>query len=89
MWRRHTPNKYTAQNSTDELPHLFDRFYRGDHARTTATGGWGLGLAIAKSIVDLHQGPIHAECEDTEIRFVVKLPLLTAQSQGTYVGQLV
>lgn len=63
----------------DELPHLFDRFYRGDHARTTAaaTGGSGLGLAIAKSIVDLHQGSIHAECEDTEIRFVVKLPLVT------------
>ena len=63
----------------DELPHLFDRFYRGDHARTATTGGSGLGLAIAKSIVDLHQGSIHAECADTEIRFVVKLPLLTGQ----------
>lgn len=66
--------------SDDELPRLFERFYRGDHARTSAKGGSGLGLAIAKSIVDLHNGVIHAESEDTEIRFVVQLPLLSTQS---------
>jgi two-component system heavy metal sensor histidine kinase CusS len=39
-----------------DLPHLFDRFYRVDHARAAGTGGVGLGLAIVKSIAELHGG---------------------------------
>jgi signal transduction histidine kinase len=47
----------------DHLPHIFKRFYRADSSRARATGGFGLGLAIAKSLVDFYRGTIHVESE--------------------------
>ena len=46
-----------------DLPYIFDRFYRGEKTRQTSTGGAGLGLAIAKRILDLHGSTIRAESQ--------------------------
>ena len=55
------------------LEHLFDRFYRGDAARSP--GGYGLGLSIARSIVAAHRGKIRAECPDgVTLTMAVTLP---------------
>lgn len=58
-----------------ELTNIFEKFYRLDAARSTSTGGAGLGLAIAKEIVELHGGTIHAESTGIKTAFVIDLPL--------------
>lgn len=60
--------------SPEHLEHIFDRFYRGDTARGQATGGAGLGLAIAKEIVEAHGGEIRAESEGGLTTFTIRLP---------------
>lgn len=50
----------------EDLPHLFDRFYRGDKSREFKGDGYGLGLAIASSIVDIHHGKINVASSETE-----------------------
>ena len=45
----------------DDLPHLFDRFYRGKEARRSGAPGTGLGLAIVKQVVDRHRGRIEVQ----------------------------
>ena len=62
--------------SAEHLPHIFDRFYRVDKARSREAGGTGLGLAIVHQLVMLHGGEIHVESEEGKgTSFIVELPL--------------
>lgn len=58
----------------DKLSHIFEQFYRADAARSSATGGAGLGLAIAKEIIELHGGTITAASANESTIFIVTLP---------------
>ena len=63
--------------SAEDLPHVFDRFWRADAARGRGTGGRGLGLAIAREIIAAHHGTIAvASTAGTGTVFIVRLPLV-------------
>ncbi len=60
----------------DEIDRVFDMAFRGDAARTPgAEGGAGLGLAIARGLVEAHDGTIAVNNESGGCRFIVRLPL--------------
>jgi signal transduction histidine kinase len=62
----------------EDLPYVFDRFYRVDKSRTRATGGSGLGLTISKGLVEAHGGKMHVESRrGVGSRFYFTLPVFT------------
>lgn len=64
-----------------DLPHIFERFYRGDTSRNTGKGGSGLGLAIVKQIVEDHGGTIHARSEEGK-GTTISFTLLKVRNDG-------
>jgi signal transduction histidine kinase len=68
---------------TEDLPFVFERFWRGEKSRTRATGGSGLGLAIVKQLVELHGGRVHVESDPGKgSTFTVCLPTKQESSQN-------
>ena len=60
----------------EDVPHVFDRFYRVDKARSRDTGGTGLGLSIVQQIVRLHAGSVTVQSElGKGTTFTVQLPV--------------
>jgi signal transduction histidine kinase len=69
--------------SSEHLPRLFERFYRVDTARAREDGGTGIGLAIARSVVEAHGGHIRAESEPGKGSvFTFDLPVADASKNG-------
>jgi signal transduction histidine kinase len=72
--------------SPEKIPFLFDRFYRADESRTKGDyKGYGLGLALAKKIIDLHDGDIYADSDKEKTTFIFRLPInrdLQAKTQN-------
>ena len=77
---KHNKAHLSVSNEGTEIPKeqrdlIFERFYRSDYARTGGENHYGLGLAIAKSIVTAHHGDISVSCENGMVTFRVILPL--------------
>lgn len=69
-----------------DLPHIFERFYRGEKSRSRETGGAGIGLAIVEEVARAHGGQVGAQCGDgvTTVWFTVGTPALSPlQASGT------
>lgn len=70
-----------------ELANIFQKFYRLDATRSSRTGGAGLGLAIAKEIVESHGGTIRAESNGRLTSFVISLPLYREKKEERHGGK--
>jgi signal transduction histidine kinase len=87
-WRRHETIGIEISDtgvgiSEDDLPHVFERFYRSDESRSSDTGGFGIGLSIAKRVVDLLGGKVDVEStEGVGTTFTVRIPRRASREAG-------
>src|SRR5205823_4723490 len=76
--------------AAEHLPHIFERFYRADHARARATGGSGLGLAICDWVARTHGGRLEVHSQPRRgATFTLWLPAAAAPASRSPVGQAV
>lgn len=74
-WIRITVTDSGCGIPAEDVPHVFDRFYRVERDRSSTTGGSGLGLAIVRSIAELHGGEVDLRCErEGGTEFVLSFP---------------
>ena len=76
-----------VRNAGDEIPaeklaNIFDKFFRADSSRSTNSGGAGLGLAIARQIVEQHGGLISAQSSAEFTEFTVTLPKISLRGEA-------
>lgn len=80
LWKAEKKVELTVKNTVDFVPQgkldmLFERFYRLDHSRNSESGGYGIGLSVAKAIVTAHKGKITARSDDGKlIIFSIMIP---------------
>jgi signal transduction histidine kinase len=60
--------------AAEDLPHIFERFYRGEKSRSREFGGAGIGLAIVKDIIEAHRGHVGAHIAGPEVQVWFALP---------------
>lgn len=83
-WARLTVSDTGSGIHPSDLPHIFERFYRADKARSTGKGGSGLGLSIVRRIVEGHAGTVEVHSQlGVGSTFSVSLPLRKAQPEPT------
>ena len=61
--------------AVDDLPFIFERFFRADRSRSREQGGAGIGLSIVKELIEAHDGEVGAESSDAQTRIWVRLPI--------------
>jgi len=62
--------------SADDLPYIFERFFRADRSRSREQGGAGIGLSIVKQLIEAHDGTVGAESDNGRTRIWLQLPIL-------------
>jgi signal transduction histidine kinase len=68
--------------TSDEIAHVFDRFYRADPSRQRASGGTGLGLSIVKNLIEAQGGRVWSSSDDSGVCFAFALPSQTGCGRG-------
>jgi signal transduction histidine kinase len=64
----------------EDLPFIFERFYRGEKSRSREHGGAGIGLAIVKELIEAHNGKVGAQIHNNETRVWFSLPISLSSS---------